>query len=372
MSVRGKEKLPKLESLQALRAIAFLGIFTSHCALSDMGSWGVSVFLILSGFVMIYNYLPNYEKADISFKSNLAFSFNKIKRLYPLHIFMTVVAFPILIDNYIGKFGVQTILQICFRIFANVTLIQSWFPQLSIRYSMNNLSWYLCVCAFLYFCFPYIISCISKYKTIKKAIIVMCMTYIFQIVLGWGINYEFIKLDPSGEIVKGLTYNSPMYRLIDFIIGCNLGYIFLNIKQSEKTYIKSSLYEIVALVVTIALLIINNEYNEVENLWWTRTSLYTISSVFIVYFFARCNGVITKMLTNRRLIALGNISAFTYLIHEMVIRYINVICTNFLGIEITMVIRIILAIVAFVCTLISVKIWFIISEFIKNKKERYL
>lgn len=46
-------KQQKLDSLQALRAIAFLGVFAFHTNIrffSSLGRWGVSVFFILSGF----------------------------------------------------------------------------------------------------------------------------------------------------------------------------------------------------------------------------------------------------------------------------------------------------------------------------------
>ena len=48
-------KQNQLKSLQGVRALAFAGIFSSHCGCSDLGAWGVSVFFILSGFLMVYN-----------------------------------------------------------------------------------------------------------------------------------------------------------------------------------------------------------------------------------------------------------------------------------------------------------------------------
>lgn len=43
-------------SLQGMRALAFIGIFSEHAGLTHLGSWGVSCFLLLSGFLMYYNY----------------------------------------------------------------------------------------------------------------------------------------------------------------------------------------------------------------------------------------------------------------------------------------------------------------------------
>lgn len=52
----------RLNSLQGLRAVAFMGVFLGHCGIGSGGGMGVSVFLVLSGFLMIYNY---YQKDDM-------------------------------------------------------------------------------------------------------------------------------------------------------------------------------------------------------------------------------------------------------------------------------------------------------------------
>lgn len=51
----------KILPFQGLRAIAFLFVFVCHSnvgAFEAFGAWGVSVFLVLSGFLMVYIYFP--------------------------------------------------------------------------------------------------------------------------------------------------------------------------------------------------------------------------------------------------------------------------------------------------------------------------
>ena len=81
----------RIESLQALRTLAFLGIFFVHSGFFiSWSNLGVSVFYVMSGFLMIYTY---GERAfDITIKNNLVFSVNKIKKLYPLHIITMICA----------------------------------------------------------------------------------------------------------------------------------------------------------------------------------------------------------------------------------------------------------------------------------------
>lgn len=76
-------------SLQALRGIAFLGIFASHTGFRcfvGTGRWGVSVFFVLSGFMMIYTYMGKNRIRYVSLKDNLYFAWRKMKGLYLLHI----------------------------------------------------------------------------------------------------------------------------------------------------------------------------------------------------------------------------------------------------------------------------------------------
>lgn len=84
----------KSNQIQALRGIAFWGVFLSHTGLKWFGAaghWGVSVFLVLSGFLMFVSYSDNDRIKRISIRDNIDFSWRKIKKLYPLHI-CTMVA----------------------------------------------------------------------------------------------------------------------------------------------------------------------------------------------------------------------------------------------------------------------------------------
>ena len=47
-------KATKIMSLQALRAIAFLGIFTSHCGVTALGAWGVNFYHFIR-FCNVFN-----------------------------------------------------------------------------------------------------------------------------------------------------------------------------------------------------------------------------------------------------------------------------------------------------------------------------
>lgn len=145
-----------IESLQTVRALAFLGIFASHCGVTKLGNWGVSVFFILSGFLMVYSY---YNKPlNTSFKSCLAFSLKKIKKLYPLHILMMLTALVFVAHSLILDYSVKRVILYLGQTVLNVLLLQTWVPSESVYFSLNGVAWYLSVCLFIYACFPPILK----------------------------------------------------------------------------------------------------------------------------------------------------------------------------------------------------------------------
>lgn len=59
ITVKNRENI---RAIQALRGLAFLEIFLSHSnvpLIGASGAWGVSIFMVLSGFLMVYRY---YDK----------------------------------------------------------------------------------------------------------------------------------------------------------------------------------------------------------------------------------------------------------------------------------------------------------------------
>ncbi len=169
-SIGGK----RIASLQTIRALAFLGIFTSHCAATRLGAWGVSVFFVLSGFVMTYTYYN--RELEKTLKKCIQFSINKIKKLYPLHILMMLSALVFVVKELLTNFSIKSFVFVCGKVLLNVTLLQTWIPSSSVYFSLNGVAWYLSVCLFIYAVFPIIIRYVRK-MDIKTSIILSSLLY---------------------------------------------------------------------------------------------------------------------------------------------------------------------------------------------------
>ena len=74
-----------IPSLQALRGIAFLGVFLRHSGVLTRGAMTISVFFILSGFLTAYH-SSGGRPLDCSLSGCLRFSLRRIRKLYPLYM----------------------------------------------------------------------------------------------------------------------------------------------------------------------------------------------------------------------------------------------------------------------------------------------
>lgn len=239
----------KLEALQAVRALAFLGIFTSHCGVSELGAWGVSVFLVLSGFVMTYNYLPKCDMIRCTVTDNFKFSVRKIFRLYPLHIITMLLAAFLTIYEAVEAGMFIRLKRVVMDIVINTLLLQTWSPQVSTYFSLNGVSWYLSACVFLYFMFPYILKRISKYSGSVDAVKSIVYVVVFQVTIGAVSSLLAVPVGFSNNFQKWITYILPVYRLGDFTVGCNIAYIYIHKRTVSKRKVYMSFMEMAVLVV---------------------------------------------------------------------------------------------------------------------------
>lgn len=299
MSEIKKSGSKRIDSFQALRGIAFLGIAASHCSIALLGPWSVSIFFVLSGFVLMYS----YQNRDINcgLKDNFLFSIKRIEKLYPLYFISTVVM--IILNHQYSANIIAT----------NLLLIQSWFPKSGYFYSLNGVAWFYSDMLFIYFMFPLIKKAIDKYKSKKNAYTIMLAVTLAVSAVSIVLKITDPQVTFSDSLVRWLTYILPVSRLADFVVGCNLCYLVLN-SDKELSKIKATLLEILAvlLLVGIQLVYYKNAMNDSTDFF---PYFYIPNSALVVYLFYKKQGFITKLCTNKLLVYIGNLSGITYLVH---------------------------------------------------------
>lgn len=318
----------RLESLQTVRFIAFLGVFISHTSFAvfkKLGCFSVSVFFVLSGFLMMHNYYQSGRIKDVSFMRNVRFSAGKMKKLYPLHL---VTAIMVFVPNFILYPVLRK--QLGLELVFNTFLLHAWNPFC--RNMLNYTSWFISCLAFDYFLFPTVLKRIeNKERDINSGIRMLSALFVAQIFMGAVLAWvsplvaRSLRLEDVTAFRTWFIYNFPLSRLIDFLIGIDLYLIFFG---RDKTIKKDrTIYEILSFAAAFLALVLSNRY---ADQWWSDVVVFTPFSCLIVYLFAIGQGKISEYRSSF-ITSISDLSGEGFLIHSVVFIYIESIVYRLIG-----------------------------------------
>lgn len=306
----------KIEGLQILRAIAFLEIFLGHCGVRFFtGAFGVSIFMVLSGFCMAINYLPKIDTMKITLAGNVKFALSKIKKLYGLHLIMLAAAY------WFAK--MPTSPEAWEKMILDVLLLQSFSPHSETYFSFNGVAWYLSAYMFVCLAALWIIRWISKCKSKNIMLVISAAIYGLMVVLGYVVTKRTINI--GDNFAYWFTYVFPGYRLLDFTLGAACGWLYIHREKFSVDKWVMTLLEMAGVTAFVLVILI---FHKIESAYpgLCYTALFTPISLFLVMVFAGSNGWIMKILNNPLLRWIGNISSYTFLIHQIPIRWMGIYC----------------------------------------------
>jgi peptidoglycan/LPS O-acetylase OafA/YrhL len=315
---------PDLLALTSLRFISAFWVFLFHINLRwplkfptplsniiSQGPLGMSVFFILSGFVLTYRYFD--KNPVVQYRHYFS---KRFARIYPVYIFASLITLPwfniysISTDSsspfaYFSAYCVLTVL--------NLFLLQAWFPSL-FNYWINGSTWSLSVEWFFYLLFPYILG-ILKIMSGKSLQVLLFLMYLLSTIPSLVFILP-IEPKPSTSIVYAL----PIYRLPECIIGMILAIVFINQQDYNRKYVNQKL------ILYFALLMIYLIY--FANIF---PPIYVIHNFFaipmiamIIYYCANLvNGPIYTFLSSNFLVVLGKISYSFYLLQSFPILFVE-------------------------------------------------
>ena len=354
----------KLSSLQSLRAVAFIGIFLQHAeAPVSWSALGVSIFFVMSGFLMSLNHKTDLEIIP-SFRYCSSFSLIRIKKLYLLHIITMLMSIPLAIAMVaMSNQGTVGYILIIVEVLLNLFLLQTWVPYSKIGTSLNGVAWYLSVTMFLYYCFPFVRKHVSNCK--KDFFTILIVIEMMQWVLCIP---ALLVFGNKSHVYVWFMYIFPLFRLGDFFLGACLGNLYK--KTAHYSFLRGSIFEAICLLATI-IVIVYGPSNVVCKAFFNQTTCFIPVALAWVYLFAQNNGILTRIICNRVLIGLGNISSYTFLIHYVVTQYIKAIIIYF-HIDLSLIQRMILVIAEFILTLGLSLLYIRVHNNIKDKLKRTL
>lgn len=203
-------------SLTGLRFIAALYVFLFHIqirwpitnipvlkSILEQGAIGMSVFFVLSGFLLGYRYIGSHT----TIKDYLV---NRFARIYPVYVVAAISTLPWMGISFGGDSGTLEFGKFMFILVSNIFLVQAWFPQL-FAYWNDSGSWSIAVEAFCYVVLPFVLPGMSK-LTPKQLGVTAALCWLFAVMPG-------VSIVLFGTPAFPVFYAMPLFRLPEFLLG---------------------------------------------------------------------------------------------------------------------------------------------------------
>jgi peptidoglycan/LPS O-acetylase OafA/YrhL len=302
----------------AYHAHAMIPAFRTNPYLTFLGAGytGVSLFFVLSGFVLTYNYLEPDGRGVTSVRD---FLIARLARVYPVYLLGLVLGAPILFRELQKTGGMSLVLREGAPIAAaNLLLLQAWVPPYSCR--LNCPGWSLSAEAFFYLLFPFIGALLVRRQQ-RSLLLIITACWVTACAVAFG----YMRLDPdhigvataATDVfsIKLLKFN-PLVRLPEFVLGIAAGLLFLR----APTLLGRS----AALVSIVGALAIGAAYAVHEQLPYAMLHNGLLAPLFAVVIFALAagGGPLAQLLSTRTLHVLGEASFALYLLHVAVLVYV--------------------------------------------------
>lgn len=302
----------RLSGLQGLRFISFLLIFLNHSfwylgisKIFDFGARGVEIFFVLSGYLVAYNYSD--REFDDSLKGCFSYAYKKVKKFYLLH-FITFILFlynPLMqcIRGGLTSAEKHTLL---INSILNITLLKSWyFPS---AFSLNGVTWFLSTIIFAYLLVPKTVMLLRK-RDQSFYIVLFSFLLITKMILD-TYGYRFPHTFHAFSL-----YTNPAYRFQDFL----LGYVFYMAAKGTLVKLAGNMHKIMEVWIPLAYVMTCFWFN---NKIWIPAQ-FILLTCLLIYIISLESTFYNKILSNKLFELLGNSSFEMFILHTLIIRYVN-------------------------------------------------
>ena len=241
---------PQLPALTGIRTLLALGIVLFHFTPSHLGLLYplidnayvyVSVFFLISGYVLTYNYA---ERGASLIKRD--FWMARFSRLYPVYLLVLLISTTMLVDEWHARSHAE----FWRGVILTPLLLQGWSPNLATFW--NTVAWTLSCEVMLYIAFPWLIRFPWPKKAGQLVLLLLCL---------WAIGLIphslYILLNPdhlpgpvtrysSTEMIRFLKF-TPLPYACTFLSGVTLGKIQLALPLSVKQRLSLCIVSLAAL-----------------------------------------------------------------------------------------------------------------------------
>jgi peptidoglycan/LPS O-acetylase OafA/YrhL len=238
----------RLHGLTGLRFFAAAWVFAYHFLvltvagapwwverLQNAGHAAVSLFFVLSGFVLAYNYAEPLACGRVG---RARFWWLRLARVWPLYALLTLVEIPLSLHAGVApaRVGAATA--------ADLVGLQAWIP--SITLAGNTPGWSVSVELFFYATFPWLALLAGDARR-TRALVAACL------LLAVGCAASPALVSPTSGAAIFLKCG-PLLRLPEFVLGIALGRAFLRRRRALAPALATLLFAIAALAVVAIVL----------------------------------------------------------------------------------------------------------------------
>ena len=283
---------------------------STYPALANLAQVGMSLFFVLSGFVISYNYssIGSLQSAELK-----RFAVARVARIYPLYIAVLLFNNWMWSWNYVTPGGLA----------AHLTLTQDWFmdtvgglPLIS-QFHNAEVTWSISAEWFCYILFPLVCFGLDR---LRRPLLMLMLTWVVTIAFMRWVRHAAPYYDSIGayKFIEWLGYYSPYVRLLEFLVGCLVFRIGVSLPAPGNAELR--LAPLIALVAIIWLCIAD----VLCNATWMHSMLsifgwcggYTPGAALLIFYCHRHGG---GLLENRLLELFGDASYSFYLLHTLIL-----------------------------------------------------
>ncbi|WP_174984699.1 acyltransferase family protein [Pandoraea commovens] len=311
-----KDRIAPLTSLRFFAAF-FVVLYHLQGSVIPMASYnqlalGVSFFFVLSGFILSAVY-PDASKMSLP-----KFYVSRLARLWPVHaLCFFVVVFLYDPGMFTNEFWQPKLL-------ANQLMLHAWIPQAGYVFSLNSVSWSISAELGFYLIFPVLASS----RQLGKVVILIGILLAIAIFLLEFNDATVWSDDPWKFSAVLLVAQSPFARVFEFAVGVWAARIYRKNRFSRIISANANTWEISAILLLIGFAvssrhivawILANGFDIVAS--WFDVSGGVFVFAFLIFVFAHSAGYLSRLLSNRILVFLGEASFALYMVHQIIIKY---------------------------------------------------
>ncbi len=323
---------PVLHSLTSLRFFAASlivlhhskGLFGVDGDLSEIFPTyqAVSFFFVLSGFILTYVY-PSF-RTNGSLKK---FYLSRLARVWPLHAATLVLAIVFFSEHYryLATNNSRTALLFYTSFASNIFLVHGWIPIKDYHWSFNAVSWSISTEFAFYLLFPLLVANLNKTWKIKLA-----GTFAVSVIAVLAMRFfDLSTVENAESRLIGVINVNPLSRLFEFSMGMTAAVFYERVKDCYRPgMFKGTAVEFVLLAAVFAGMSLNGFYKSVfESVlgpagasWVDNGVLNSLWFAMLILCFSVHRGAISKCLSARFFVLLGEISFSIYLLHQIMVR----------------------------------------------------